>query len=70
MFGHLVENVSRGVLACGPLPLARPVLQEAPQALAQIPAQIMVPEPRSTSRQSYSAAPGSSCILVKSTSSL
>jgi hypothetical protein len=42
VFGHLVENVSRGVLACGTLPLSRPVLQEAPQALAQIPAQIIV----------------------------
>jgi hypothetical protein len=42
VFRYLVENVSRGVLACGPLPLSRPVLQEVPQALAQIPAQIMV----------------------------
>jgi hypothetical protein len=42
VFRHLVENVSRGVLACGPLPLSRPVLQEAPQALALIPEQIMV----------------------------
>jgi hypothetical protein len=42
VFGHLAENVSRGVLVCGPLPLSRPVLQEAPQALAQIPKQIMV----------------------------
>jgi hypothetical protein len=41
VFEHLVENASRGVLTCGPLPLSRPVLQEGPHALAQIPPQIL-----------------------------
>jgi hypothetical protein len=41
-FAHLLENASRGVLNCGPLPLSVPDLREGPRAPAQGPLQIMV----------------------------
>jgi hypothetical protein len=42
VFEHLVENVSRGVLVSGQLPLSVPDMREVPRAPAQVPSQIMI----------------------------